>query len=104
MCLGLSRFVVIASLLGVAGGEFLIPTLVLLFGADIKLAGSLSCSPWEEMRTLPPPYSLAGGGALDPLRAPAQLKTPVLPERPCLRPCALADEELPRRQRGACAL
>lgn len=32
----------IASLLGVAGGEFLIPTLVLLFGADIKLAGSLS--------------------------------------------------------------
>lgn len=31
-----------ASLLGVAGGELLIPTLVLLFGADIKLAGSLS--------------------------------------------------------------
>jgi uncharacterized membrane protein YfcA len=33
---------VVASLLGVAGGEFLIPTLVLLFGAHIKLAGSLS--------------------------------------------------------------
>jgi uncharacterized protein len=33
---------VVASLLGVAGGEFLIPTLVLLFGADIMLAGSLS--------------------------------------------------------------
>ena len=33
---------VVASLLGVAGGEFLIPTLILLFGADIKLAGSLS--------------------------------------------------------------
>ena len=32
----------IASRLGVAGGEFLTPTLVLLFGADIKLAGSLS--------------------------------------------------------------
>jgi uncharacterized protein len=32
----------IAALLGVAGGELLIPTLVLLFGADIKLAGSLS--------------------------------------------------------------
>lgn len=32
----------IAALLGVAGGEFLIPTLVLLFGVDIKLAGSLS--------------------------------------------------------------
>ena len=33
---------VVASLLGVAGGELLIPALVLLFGADIKLAGSLS--------------------------------------------------------------
>lgn len=32
----------VASLLGVAGGELLIPTLILLFGADIKLAGSLS--------------------------------------------------------------
>jgi uncharacterized membrane protein YfcA len=33
---------VVAALIGVAGGELLIPTLVLLFGADIKLAGSLS--------------------------------------------------------------
>lgn len=33
---------IVASLLGVAGGELLIPTLVLLFGLDIKLAGSLS--------------------------------------------------------------
>lgn len=33
---------IVASLLGVAGGELLIPTLVLLFGADNKLAGSLS--------------------------------------------------------------
>lgn len=33
---------VVASLLGVAGGEFLIPTLILLFGVDVKLAGSLS--------------------------------------------------------------
>jgi len=32
----------VASLLGVAGGELLIPTLVLLFAVDIKLAGSLS--------------------------------------------------------------
>ena len=32
----------VAALLGVAGGELLIPTIVLLFGADIKLAGSLS--------------------------------------------------------------
>jgi len=37
LCIG-----VVASLLGVAGGELLIPTLVLLFGIDIKLAGSLS--------------------------------------------------------------
>ncbi|WP_026622554.1 uncharacterized protein M728_005561 (plasmid) [Ensifer sp. WSM1721] len=33
---------IVASLLGVAGGELLIPALILLFGADIKLAGSLS--------------------------------------------------------------
>lgn len=33
---------IVAAVLGVAGGELLIPTLVLLFGADIKLAGSLS--------------------------------------------------------------
>jgi uncharacterized membrane protein YfcA len=33
---------VVAALLGVAGGELLIPTLILLFGIDIKLAGSLS--------------------------------------------------------------
>ena len=33
---------VVAALLGVAGGELLIPTLLLLFGVDIKLAGSLS--------------------------------------------------------------
>ena len=33
---------VVAALMGVAGGELLIPTLLLLFGVDIKLAGSLS--------------------------------------------------------------
>ncbi|MCE4226270.1 sulfite exporter TauE/SafE family protein [Methylobacterium sp. C25] len=33
---------VVAAVLGVAGGELLIPTIVLLYGADIKLAGSLS--------------------------------------------------------------
>jgi uncharacterized membrane protein YfcA len=33
---------VVAALLGVAGGELLIPTLILLFGVDVKLAGSLS--------------------------------------------------------------
>lgn len=41
VCAGLAIGVV-AALLGVAGGELLIPTLILLFGADIKLAGSLS--------------------------------------------------------------
>ena len=33
---------IVAALLGVAGGELLIPTFVLLFGIEIKLAGSLS--------------------------------------------------------------
>jgi uncharacterized membrane protein YfcA len=33
---------VAAAVPGVTGGELLIPTLVLLFGADIRLAGSLS--------------------------------------------------------------
>lgn len=33
---------IVASLMGVAGGELLIPTLVLLFGVDVRLAGSLS--------------------------------------------------------------
>ena len=28
--------------MGVAGGELLIPTIVLLYGVDIKIAGSLS--------------------------------------------------------------
>lgn len=32
----------VASFLGVAGGELLIPTIILLFGVDIKLAGSIS--------------------------------------------------------------
>ncbi|MDD2697601.1 MAG: sulfite exporter TauE/SafE family protein [Arcobacteraceae bacterium] len=33
---------IIAAVLGVAGGEFIIPTLILLFGMDPKLAGSIS--------------------------------------------------------------
>jgi uncharacterized protein len=33
---------VVAAVMGVAGGELLIPTIVLLYGLDIKLAGSLS--------------------------------------------------------------
>lgn len=31
-----------SSMLGVAGGELIIPTIILIFGVDIKLAGSLS--------------------------------------------------------------
>jgi uncharacterized membrane protein YfcA len=33
---------VVAALMGVAGGELLIPVIILLFGLDIKIAGSLS--------------------------------------------------------------
>lgn len=33
---------VVAAIMGVAGGELLIPTIVLLFGTEIKIAGSLS--------------------------------------------------------------
>jgi uncharacterized membrane protein YfcA len=33
---------VFSSMLGVAGGELIIPTIILIFGIDIKLAGSLS--------------------------------------------------------------
>lgn len=33
---------IVAALLGVAGGELLIPVIVILFGADINRAGSLS--------------------------------------------------------------
>jgi uncharacterized membrane protein YfcA len=33
---------IFSSMLGVAGGELIIPTIILLFAVDIKLAGSLS--------------------------------------------------------------
>lgn len=33
---------VVAAIMGVAGGELLIPTIVLLYGVDIKIAGTLS--------------------------------------------------------------
>ncbi len=33
---------VVAAIMGVAGGELLIPTIVLLYGIDVRLAGSLS--------------------------------------------------------------
>ncbi len=33
---------IVASVMGVAGGELLIPTLILLYGLDIKVAGSMS--------------------------------------------------------------
>ncbi|AHJ14350.1 sulfite exporter TauE/SafE family protein [Sulfurospirillum multivorans] len=40
--LSLQGIGVIAAILGVAGGEFLIPTLMLLYGFDMKIAGTLS--------------------------------------------------------------
>lgn len=33
---------IVAAVMGVAGGELLIPTIILLYGVDIKIAGSLS--------------------------------------------------------------
>jgi uncharacterized membrane protein YfcA len=33
---------IVAALMGVAGGKLLIPTIVLLFAVDVKIAGSLS--------------------------------------------------------------
>lgn len=33
---------IISSLLGVAGGEVIIPILILVFGIDVKLAGTMS--------------------------------------------------------------
>jgi uncharacterized protein len=33
---------VVAALMGVAGGELLIPTIVILYGVDVKIAGSLA--------------------------------------------------------------
>ncbi len=33
---------IVSSLLGVAGGELLIPTLVLLYGLDVRIAGTVS--------------------------------------------------------------
>jgi uncharacterized membrane protein YfcA len=33
---------IVPALMGVAGGELLIPTIVLLFAVDIKIAGSLA--------------------------------------------------------------
>ena len=35
---------IVAAMMGVAGGELLIPTIVLLYGVDTKVAGSLSLS------------------------------------------------------------
>jgi uncharacterized membrane protein YfcA len=46
---------VVALHMGVAGGELLIPTIVLLFGADIKLAGRLG----TVIRLYPRPWLLS---------------------------------------------
>lgn len=47
---------IVAAIMGVAGGELLIPTIVLLYGLDIKLAGSLSLavSPADNVGRLRP--------------------------------------------------
>lgn len=55
----------VAAILGVAGGELIIPTLVLLFGIDIKLAGSLSlCISLPTMLVAFARYSQSGAIAL----------------------------------------
>lgn len=50
---------IVAALMGVAGGELLIPTIVLMFGVDIKVAGSLSLvsavKVWRHQWTVAPP-------------------------------------------------
>ncbi len=66
----------VSSLLGVAGGELIIPVFILLFGADVKLAGSMSI-----LVSLP---TIAVGlsrhlGAGSVLRAPALWRTTLLP-------------------------
>lgn len=55
----------VAALLGVAGGELIIPTLVLLYGIDIKLAGSLSlCVSLPTMLVAFARYSQSGAFAV----------------------------------------
>jgi uncharacterized membrane protein YfcA len=44
---------VVAAVMGVAGGELLIPTIVLLYGVNIKIAGSLSLA--VSLPTMPRP-------------------------------------------------
>ena len=75
-----------ASLLGVAGGEFLIPTLALLFGADIKLAGSLSLAV-----SLPTMLVGLARYSRDQSRAPAELAFLVSDGR------RLSGRDVPRR-------
>jgi uncharacterized membrane protein YfcA len=62
---------VVAAALGVAGGELLIPTLVLLFGADIKLADRLGLA----VPCLGGAAHIAGPAA----QSPAVPKAPALP-------------------------
>lgn len=55
----------LAALLGVAGGELIIPVLVLLYGIDIKLAGSLSlCISLPTMLVAFARYSQSGAFAV----------------------------------------
>jgi len=67
----------VAAVLGVAGGELLIPTIVLLYGIDIKLAGSLSLA-----ISLPTMlvgfYRYSRGKAFDVLKAERGLLTAMI--------------------------
>src|SRR5258707_8604636 len=75
----------VSSMLGVAGGKLLTPALVLIFGADIKTAGSasilislcvVSIGLWRDWANAASPRPAAAGGVLPPVR----------PGRPTARP------------------
>lgn len=66
----------VSSLLGVAGGELIIPAFILMFGADVKLAGSMSML--VGMPTIAVGL-LRHFGAGSPLRVPAVWTGTVLP-------------------------
>jgi len=61
----------VAAVMGVAGGEPLIPTIVLLYGLDIKVAGSLSMAvDARSVRQVRPGRQLRRAPAVRPVRRP----------------------------------
>lgn len=66
----------VSSLLGVAGGELIIPSLVLLFGVPVKLAGSMSILIGLPTIAAGLVHHLRGAG---PLREPATWRSAILP-------------------------